>query len=226
MSRNGGRAASPDSGGPTRGPNAGNNSERRSSHLLMDPNADVETTSAATVPVLYAPLRVGVVGAQTGDAYERHAAEVYGFLVRTVRDGDAAADLLADAFTKLLIEERGGRWPDQPRAWLYRVASNLAMSRGRRLQAAARVDRVLQARLQDRLSDSPEAGVLKHERRGDLDRALALLGADARVALLLAAQGFDGAAIAVAIGRTEAATRTLMCRSRMRLRQELREGDR
>ena len=82
----------------------------------MDPNTDLETTATATVPVLQAPLRIGVVGAQTGDAYERHAAEVYGFLARTVRDGEAAADLLADAFTKLLLEERGGRWPDHPRA--------------------------------------------------------------------------------------------------------------
>ncbi len=192
----------------------------------MDPNADVETPSTATVPVLHAPLRLGAAGARTGDAYERHAAEIHGFLVRTVRDGEAAADLVADAFTKLLIEERGGRWPDNPRAWLYRVASNLAMSRGRRLQVAARVDRVLQARHRDRLSDSPEAEALEHERRGDLDRALAVIGADARAALLLAAQGFDGATIAITIGRTEAATRTLMCRSRLRLRQELREGDR
>jgi hypothetical protein len=61
----------------------------------MDPNADVETTATATVPVLPVPLRVGVAGAQTGDAYEQHAAEVHGFLVRTVRDGDIAADLLA-----------------------------------------------------------------------------------------------------------------------------------
>lgn len=194
----------------------------------MDPNADVEatSTSTATVPVLVAPLRVGVAGAQTGDAYERHAAEVHGFLVRTVRDGDVAADLLADAFTKLLVEERGGRWPDHPRAWLYRVASNLALSRGRRLQVAARVNRVLQARPERRVSAAPDAEVLRRERRSDLDRALALLGPDARVALLLAAQGFDGATIAVTIGRTEAATRTLMCRSRLRLRDELREGDR
>jgi RNA polymerase sigma-70 factor (ECF subfamily) len=190
----------------------------------MDPNADVETTAAG--PVLLAPIRVGAAGAQTGAAYERHAAEVHGFLVRTVRDADVAADLLADAFTKLLLEERGGRWPDNPRAWLYRVASNLAMSRGRRLQVAARVDRALQARHRDRVSPSADDEVLGRERRGDLNRALALLGAEARVALLLAAQGFDGATIAATIGRTEAATRTLMCRSRMRLREELREDDR
>jgi RNA polymerase sigma factor (sigma-70 family) len=192
----------------------------------MDPNADLETIATATVPVQLAVLRVGVAASQTGEAYERHAAEFHGFLVRTVRDGDVAADLLADAFTRLLLEERGRRWPDQPRAWLYRVASNLAISRGRRLRVATRVDQVLQARHRDRVSDSPDAEVLRRERRADLDQALAHLGADARVALLLAARGFDGATIAGMIGRTEAATRTLMCRSRLRMRDELREVDR
>lgn len=204
----------------------GNNRPHYSSHRLMDPSADVEIGSTAPVPGRYEPLRVGVAGVQTGEAYERHAAEINGFLVRTVRDSEAAADLLADTFTRLLLEERAGRWPDQPRAWLYRVASNLAMSRGRRLQVALRVDRVLQARYGDRVSDSPDLEVLRRERRGDLDRALALLGADARAALLLAAQGFDGATIAGMIGRSEAATRTLMCRARLRMRDELREGDR
>ncbi len=167
-----------------------------------------------------------MAGPQTGKAYERHAAEINGFLVRTTRDRETAADLLADAFTRLLLEERAGRWPNQPRAWLYRVASNLAMSRGRRLQVAARVDRLLQARHGHRVSDSPDAEVLRREGRGELNRVLALLGADARVALLLAAQGLDGVAIAATIGRSEAATRTLMCRARMRMRDELGEGDR
>ena len=75
----------------------------------MDPNADVETTSTSAMPVLLTPVQVGVAGAQTGDAYGRFATEVHGFLVRTVRDDDVAADILADAFTALLVEERGGR---------------------------------------------------------------------------------------------------------------------
>lgn len=192
----------------------------------MDPSVEAETTSVSSVLGRSEPLRAGMAGPQTSEVYQRHAAEINGFLVRTVRDRETAADLLADAFTRLLLEERAGRWPNQPRAWLYRVASNLAMSRGRRLQVAARADRVLRARHVERVSDSPDAEVLRRERRGDLDRALALLGADARVALLLAAQGFDGVAIAATIGRSEAATRTLMCRARMRMRDELREGGR
>ena len=187
----------------------------------MDLNSEAEAATTDTVRL--SPGGAGLTGLQTGAAYERHAAEINGFLVRAVRDVDVAADLLADAFTKLLIEERGNRWPDQPRAWLYRVASNLVMSRGRHLQVATRIDRVLHAQERDRVSDSPHVEVMRRERRSDLDRALAALGVDARTALLLAAQGFDGATIATTIGRTEVATRTLMCRSRLKLRELLAE---
>jgi len=181
----------------------------------MEPSADAT-----------APVRIDPGGAQTAGAYERHAGEINGFLVRTVRDVEAAADVLADAFTRLLIEERRGRWPDNPRAWLYRVATNLAMSRGRHLQVAARVDRVLQSSARDHLAASPDVEVLRRERQSALDRALATLDPDARAALLLASQGFDGATIATTIGRSETATRALMFRSRARLRDLLREDDR
>ena len=49
---------------------------------------------------------------------------------------------------------------------------------------------------------------------------------DARAALLLAAQGFDGLTISRAINRSEIATRALLCRSRIRLRELMREVDR
>jgi RNA polymerase sigma-70 factor (ECF subfamily) len=163
------------------------------------------------------------LGAQTGDAYERLAGELNGFLMRTVRDPEASADLLADAFTRLLLEERAGRWPDNPRAWLYQVASNLAMSRGRHLQVVARVDRVLQGSYREPQDTSPDVEVLRRERRADLDRALDQLTTVARTVLLLAAAGFDGRAISDTIGRSEAATRTLLCRSRLRLRELLGE---
>jgi RNA polymerase sigma factor (sigma-70 family) len=164
-----------------------------------------------------------VPGARTGDVFEHLSAELHGFLIRTVRDADAAADLLSEAFTRLFVEEQHGRWPDQPRAWLYRVAANLAMSRGRHLQVVARVTRALQGNYSEPRDASPDVEVLRRERRGELDRALDRLPTDARTALLLAAQGFDGRAVSQAIGRSEVATRALLCRSRIRLRDLLRE---
>jgi RNA polymerase sigma factor (sigma-70 family) len=188
----------------------------------MEPGLDPELAVAT--------LRVADVrnapGAQTTEAYQQFAGELNGFLNRTVRDPDAAADLLADTFTRLFIEERQGRWPDHPRAWLYRVATNLAMSRGRHLQVVTRVTRVLQGGYTEPRDASPDVEILRRERRGDLDRALDRLPADARTALLLVAQGFDGRTVSEAIGRSELATRALLSRSRVRLRVMLQEAER
>jgi DNA-directed RNA polymerase specialized sigma24 family protein len=63
------------------------------------------------------------------------------------------------------------------------------------------------------------------ERTAELEAALAGLPADARLGLLLAGQGFSGREIAEAIGRSEAATRTLMCRVRMRVRSQLEASE-
>ncbi len=67
----------------------------------------------------------------------------------------------------------------------------------------------------------PEVAYLVHERDADLGIALGELGEDARTALLMAANGFNGMEIAEAIGRSGNATRTLMCRSRLQLRHRL-----
>jgi RNA polymerase sigma-70 factor (ECF subfamily) len=159
--------------------------------------------------------------ARAADAFERHAGTIRRSVLRVVRDADVADDLVSEAFTRLLVEARAGRWPDQVVPWLCRVASNLAMSRGRRLSVAARADRVLQTRHLERAVESPETEVLRREFSLDIDRAVDTLGPDARTAILLAAQGFDGATIAAAIGRSHAATRTLLCRSRGSLRAAL-----
>ena len=73
------------------------------------------------------------------------------------------------------------------------------------------------------MTESPEAGVLSRERASTLDAALATLSADARSALLLSAQGFSGEEIATAIGRSHAATRTLLSRARVRVRLALQD---
>jgi len=169
-----------------------------------------------------APVTNGEV---TAEAYERHAGEIHGFLLRIVRDPDAAADLAADAFTRLLIEERAGRAPREPRPWLFRVAANLAASRGRRIQMAIRQSfRLERQRTEDQVPPT-ELAVLDRERNTDLWRALGRVSARERTALLLAAQGYEGETIAAMIGSSHAATRTMLCRARRRLRVALTEAE-
>ena len=158
--------------------------------------------------------------------YEAHHAEVYAFLVRSTRDPSAAEDLLQETFLRLTTEARAGRAPEQVRAWLFRVASNLAISRVRRHATAnTYMDRYGQTDHDGAVMDSPEATALRRERNETLERALNDLPADARVALLLSAHGFRGEEIAETIGRSHGATRSMLLRARLRVRDELLAED-
>lgn len=164
-------------------------------------------------------------GRVTTAAYERHAAEIHAFVLRIVRDPDEAADLVADTFTKLFTEEQANRTPLLPRPWLYRVAANLATSRGRRMQSAIRASSKLQREARADHAPSAEHELIGRERDAAVHRALAQVSLEERTALLLAAAGHDGATVASMIGKSHVATRTLMCRARKRLRAALREQD-
>jgi RNA polymerase sigma factor (sigma-70 family) len=153
--------------------------------------------------------------------YEQHHAELYRSAVRACRDPGTAEDLVQEAFLRLMIEIGGNRTPDNIRAWLHRVIANLAVSLGRRATVSQRFAGALWSHDQPA---TPEAIALDDELRADLASALQALPDRARTALLLAASGYSGAEIAAAIGRTDCATRTLMCRARLELRDRLGAG--
>jgi RNA polymerase sigma factor (sigma-70 family) len=157
------------------------------------------------------------------DAFGMYRDELYSFLYRSTRDDAAAEDLLQETFLRLMREVDSGRTPDHIRAWLYKVASNLAISRGRRRATVVEWMRRHGRDDATRVAESPEAGVLSRERASMLDAALATLSVDARSALLLSAQGFSGEEIADTIGRSHAATRTLLSRARVRVRLALQD---
>lgn len=150
--------------------------------------------------------------------YDTYGDELYGYLCRYCGARDVAEDLLQETFLRLVREVRAQRTPDQPRPWLYRVATNLAVSRGRRISALGRT--INRLRSADALP-SPEPAVIAREGRDALLEAVARLEGDARGALLLSAQGFTGAEIAALIHRTPLATRSLLFRARMALRRQL-----
>lgn len=182
----------------------------------------------ATVPEDSRPaLERAEAGGRSDEAlltalYEGHRAELLAFLLRMTRDRDAAEDLLQETFIRLIRESRAGRMPNAVRPWLYQVASNSAISRSRH---GAVWNRLLPRLLDRRDPVRPEGELLRAEQETELHTALATLPPDGRAALLLAAQGFDGREIAASLGRTEGATRTLLCRSRVRLRLVLEDSE-
>ena len=160
--------------------------------------------------------------AELATIYEQRRGELFAFLVGMTRDAEVAEDLLQDTFLRLVREARAGRMPDQVRPWLYRTAANAAIDRGRRGAVLAR----LLPRLLSRDEPvQPEAEALRSERDAELQAALSHLAPDRRAALLLAARGFSGQEVASLLGRTDGATRTLLCRARLELRAVLETAE-
>src|SRR5688572_20555796 len=137
----------------------------------------VEVEAAATA----APL--GYYSA-VSTAFEAYHSEIYNFLRRSTRDEGAAEDLLQEAFLRLTREVDAGRTPEHVRAWLYRVASNLAISRGRRRTTAFEwMGRYGRQSVGEDV-ESPETRVLARERTSAIDAVLATLPTEARTAPL------------------------------------------
>jgi RNA polymerase sigma factor (sigma-70 family) len=157
-------------------------------------------------------------------AYDAHERELYSYALRSTKDAEIAADVVQDSFLRLVAELRAGRRPRLVRPWLYRVVTNLVISRGRHVSVVDRWRRSL--RRSEETAPAPERAAIAEETRRDLERAIGQLEPDARTTLMLAARGFSGPEIAAQIGRSQAATRTLLCRARMQVRSLLQEGGR
>ena len=190
-----------------------------SSSWVVEPDVRIPALLGASLtdPQPAVPARADAE-ATIVEAYETWQRDIHGFLRAATRDSETAEDLTQETFIRLVREVRAGRTPDNVRAWLYTVASHLVTSRGRRLAVAERFKAIIALR---GAADSPESDTLRHEQRDEVQRALRHLAPDARTAILLAAHGFSGQEVARVLGRTDGATRTLLCRARLRLREHL-----
>jgi DNA-directed RNA polymerase specialized sigma24 family protein len=157
-------------------------------------------------------------------AYEAHHAEVFAFLVRATRDRSLAEELLRETFLGLTSEADGRFQSSQVRGSLYRIAATLVTSRTPPRAAGHRwPGRPRRAGRGPSVASTPDDRGPLSGPTTDTQRALDGLSVEARVALLLSAEGFAGNDIATAIGRPTSATRTLLClaRTRVRVRRRL-----
>ena len=160
-------------------------------------------------------LNTTSLNATVAAAYDAHSAAIYGLALRSTRDPDLAADVTQEAFLRLLQEIRGGRYPDNVGAWLYRTSMNLIITRARRASVARRFAPRLVARDEP---DGPDVIALGNEQHRELEALLADLSVADRLVLVMAAQGASGEEIAGHLGRSQGATRTQLTRARTRLR--------
>ena len=132
-----------------------------------------------------------------------------------VRDPATAEDLTQEAFLRLLAEIRADRAPENVGGWLWRVARNLVISRGRRMAVA---DRHRGELIRDIEFRSPEFVAIQEEAQSEVISALGVLDRTGLAAVVMAAHGRSAPEIAQSIGRSPNATRTLLCRARARVR--------
>jgi RNA polymerase sigma-70 factor, ECF subfamily len=151
--------------------------------------------------------------------YRRHRRDVYGAVLRDVRDPDEAEDVTQIAFMNAFRAIRRGEQPDKPRAWLVTIARNVVR---RRYQALARrpqevaLDPEVAADLTD--VNGPTAG--------EIAAAIRRLPPNQRAVILLREiQGHSYAEIAEALELSLAAVETLIFRARRSLGRELQLAD-
>ena len=155
-------------------------------------------------------------------AYESFAGDLRRYVAKRTRDTDAAEDIVQEAFVRLQAESRAGRSPSNLRAWLYRVSLNLVIARARRSETVRKKAYRIAA---EGVAQSPEVLFMESERDRAVRAAIRIAGSVGATSLLLAAEGYTGREIGLLIGRSEGATRTLMCRARAVIRRELADGD-
>ncbi len=150
------------------------------------------------------------------DVYRRTYSDLVRFLHRFVWDADRAQDLAQEAFARAL---GGGQTPDNPRAWLFRVASNLANDEAR--TAIRRKKHLVlikgEAEARQAAATNQQDDLEQQERVHAVQQALARLGDRDREALLLWNAGLNYQDIASAAGLSPGAVGTTLARARRRL---------
>lgn len=149
-----------------------------------------------------------------GDVYRASYGDVVRFLYRKLWDEERARELAQEAFMRVLDSA-----PANPRAWLFRVAGNLARDEVRLVVRRKRHLALLKTETETVVSPVPAADSdLERERRAELvRRALDSLAERDREALLLWDAGLDYGEIAEQTGLAIGSVGTTLARARRRL---------
>ncbi len=148
------------------------------------------------------------------DLYRSTFRDLVRFIHRKVWDEERAMDLAQEVFVRALREE-----PEQPRAWLFTVASNLATDEIRTVLRRRKHLALLKSEQETRASseDTPQTDMVKQERWERVRGALDTLGERDREILLLWDAGLSYQEIAEATGLSPGAVGTTLARARKRL---------
>ncbi len=159
-------------------------------------------------------------GATPGDAaqrfevfYHQHERDIFSYLWRVCGDEQTANDLTQEVFLRAWRQFEKLRGYERPEAWLFRVATNLALNERRHQRVAGPAAPL---RGHERASGDPAAQLAE---RATLRSALERLPTQQRAAFILREMyGHSCAEVAGILGLSYAATKMTLSRARERLR--------
>ena len=157
--------------------------------------------------------------------FTRYQGRIYNYVYRMVGDANEAQDLTQDSFVKAYQALQRGDVPDNPPAWLYRIASRTCLDalRRRRLIRWLPLGRLVERRrAAGRDADeSPESHLIRAQERARVQQALDQLPARYRMVLLLREyEGLTYREIAEATGDSLSTVKVTLFCARERCRRE------
>ena len=150
--------------------------------------------------------------------YEAERGNIYSYLLYFGLPAARAQELAQDAFLKLYSNMSKGAVIENPRAWLYRVAHNLAL---RSFEREPQFDELDPDASSPDARPDPERALIEKGREAALQRAVRDLSPQQRNCLHLRVQGLRYREIAGIIGISTSAVGEFLRRAAVRLKEAL-----
>jgi RNA polymerase sigma-70 factor (ECF subfamily) len=160
------------------------------------------------------------LGTDWAAIYEASYDDLVRFLYRMVWEEDRAHDLVQETFVRALRHD-----PEQPRAWLFSVARNLARDEARTAIRRRRQLALVRVEESDRVAEDVDQEMERTERHQAVEAALDRLSERDREVLLLWDAGLSYDEIAEQTGLARGAIGTTLSRARRRLVDAHRTGE-
>lgn len=176
----------------------------------------MEALAVGTVPIFNKRALIGI--------YEQYNACLYRYAYRMLGDPHLAEDCVSETFSRFLVAIRDGRGPtENVRAYLYRIAHNIATDHYRR---RPRTEIPLNGDLYGAAEDNPVHHYSQDEEQQMVRDALFRLPVDQRRVLMLRfVEGWRHDEVAEALGKSPEATRALQHRALLSLKNMLSSGE-
>lgn len=161
-----------------------------------------------------------------GELVHKYQDRLYNTLVHVVGSREDARDVVQEAFVQAFVKLDSFQQTSAFYTWLYRIAFNVAISRGRKKRPTVSVERTREAgghEPADRRA-GPSEQIEQEERRRQVRQAIAALSEEHRAVVIL--REIDGCCyetIAEILDLPVGTVRSRLHRARLQLRDQLKE---